>query len=167
MKAAILLLLLGSTTLGQSQSTTSALTIELRATSVHLRMRDKIGLSVFFRSLKETTTIWNALWWGGATGLELQVFDSSGHPVEHTVVPSEPMPPELTGKDALISIGGRAFAGFDSEFAVTELFHHVGFYAVRCVYHPPLSRNYFKGRTIWGRQNGQFESPPLSITIEE
>jgi hypothetical protein len=138
MKAAILLVLLGCTTFGQSQSTTSALTIELRSTSVHLRMRDKIGLSVFFRSLKETTTIWNTLWWGGATGLELQVFDSSGHPVEHTVVPSEPMPPDLTGKDALISIGGRSFAGFDSEFAVTELFPHVGSYTARCVYHPPL-----------------------------
>jgi hypothetical protein len=167
MKAAILLLLLASIAFGQSRSTTSALTTELRASAMHLRMSDEILVSVFFRSPKETTTIWNALWWGGSTGLELQVFDSSGHPVEHAVVPSEPMPPDLTGKDALISIGGRAFAGFDSEFAASELFPRVGSYTMRCVYHPPLSRHYFKGRTIWGREDGQVESPPLAITVEE
>jgi len=107
MKAAILLLLLVSITFGQSRPRQSALTAELRASARHLRMSDEILVSVFFRSAKENTTIWNALWWSGSTGLELQVFDSAGHPVEHTVVPSEPMPPALNGKDALISVGGR------------------------------------------------------------
>ena len=115
-------------------------------------MTDEIAVSVFFRSPDKTTTIWNALWWAGSTGLGLQVFDSSGHQVEHTVVPSEPIPPDLTGKDALISIEGSEFAGFDSQFAISELFPHPGAYKIRCTYTPRLRRDYFKGHIIWGEK---------------
>jgi len=170
MKAAMLFLLLGSTTIGQTgsagKSPSAALRIELRTNSVQVRTTEEIVVSVFFRSPDKTTTIWNALWWAGSTGLELQVFDSSGHQVEHVVVPSEPMPPDLTGKDALISIEGSEFAGFDSRFAVRELFPRPGMYTIKCIYSPPLRRDYFKGHTIWGKEDGRIESAPVSVFVE-
>jgi len=95
----------------------------------------------------------------------LQVFDSNGHEVEHPVAPIEPIPPDLSGKDALISIGGRDFAGFDSQFAVRDLFPRPGSYTLKCIYSPPLRRNYFKGHTIWGKEDGRIESAPVSIVV--
>lgn len=172
MKAAVILvLLLGSVGFGQTTSNTksasAALITEIRASSVHVRMGDDMVISVYFRSPNKTTTIWNALWWGAATGLDLRVFDSSGHRVEHAVVPAEPLPPEISGKDALISIGGTTFAGFDSQFAARDLFPRAGSYTIQCIYHPPLSRHYFKGQTIWGKEDGVIESAPLSILVEK
>src|SRR5579863_10085974 len=102
MRAAMIFLLLGCFTFGQTgtadKSPSAALRIELRTGAVHVRMTDEIVVSLFFRSPDKATTIWNALFWAGSTGLELQVIDSSGHRVEHTVVPYEPMPPDVTGK---------------------------------------------------------------------
>lgn len=170
MKAAMIFLLLSSITFGQTgaadKSPSAALRIELRTSSVQVRMSDEIVVSLFFRSPDKTTTIWNALFWAGSTGLELQVFDSSGHRLEHTVVPYEPMPPDLTGKDALISIEGDEFAGFDSQFAVSELFPRPGSYTIKCIYSPRLTRHYFKGHTIWGREDGRIESAPVSVFVE-
>ena len=170
MKPAMLLLLLGCVAYGQTLSTTKSasapLRIELRTNSVRVRMTDDMLVSVYFRSPNETVTIWNALWWGGSTGLELWVFDSSAHRLQHAVVPSEPLPPDQSGKNALISIEGSAFAGFDSHFAASELFPHAGSYTIKCIYNAPLSRNYFKGRVIWGKEDGVIESPPVSIVVE-
>ena len=170
MKPAMMFLLLSSIAFGQTESAdkspSAALRIELRTSSVQVRMTDEIVVSLFFRSPDKTTTIWNALWWAGSTGLELQVFDSSGHQVEHTVVPSEPLPPDLTGKNALISIEGNEFAGFDSQFAVSELFHRPGSYTLKCIYSPILTRHYFRGHTIWGREDGRIESAPVSVFVK-
>lgn len=170
MKAVMIFLLLSTIAFGQTESAdkspSAALRVELRTSSVQVRMTDEIVVSLFFRSPDKTTTIWNALWWAGSTGLELQVFDSSGHPVKHTVVPSEPIPPDLTGKDVLISIEGNEFAGFDSHFTVSELFPRPGWYTIKCVYSPRLTRHYFKGHTIWGREDGRIESASVSVFVQ-
>ena len=170
MKTAILVLLFGGLCCGQNTLTTKSapapLTVELRTNSARLRMSDRIFLSVYFRS-PDRVTIWNALWWGGSTGLELVVVDSSGHRLQPPIPPIDPMPPDLTGKDALISIGGRdVFAGFDSWFAASDLFPRAGTYTIKCRYKPPLPRNYFKAHTIWGREDGQIESRAISILVE-
>ena len=169
-KPAMLLLLLGCVSYGQTLSTTKSaaapLRIELRTNSEQVRMTDDMLVSVYFRSPDKTVTIWNALWWGGSTGLELWVFDSSGHRLQHAVVPSEPLPPDLSGKNALISIGGRTFAGFDSHLKASGLFPHAGSYTIRCIYNAPLSRNYFENRIIWGKEDGVIESAPISIVVE-
>jgi hypothetical protein len=168
MKAALAFLLLGTFALGQTSPATGALRMELRASFVQIGMnQQEIVFSVFFRSPDKTTTIWNALWWGASTGLYLRVFDSSGHEVQHTVVPIDPMPPDLNGRGALISIGGKAFAGFDSQFATRDLFPHPGSYTVKCVYSPPLRRDYFTGHTIWVREDGTIMSAPVSIVVAE
>jgi len=166
----MIFVLLSGITFGQTgsanKSPSAALRIELRTNSIQVRTTDEIVVSLFFRSPDKTTTIWNAVFWAGSKGLELQVFDSSGHQVEHTVVPYEPMPPDLTGKDALISIEGNEFAGFDSQFAVSELFPRPGSYTIKCIYSPPLRRDYFKGHTIWGREDGRIESALVSVLVE-
>ena len=170
MKPAMLLLLLGCLSYGQTLSTTksasAALRMELRTSPMQVRMTDDMLVSVYFRSPDKPVTIWNALWWGGSTGLELWVFDSSGHRLQHTVVPSEPLPPDLSGKNALISIWGATFAGFDSHFAASELFPHAGSYTIKCIYNAPLPRNYFKDRIIWGKEDGVIESASVSIVVE-
>jgi hypothetical protein len=76
------------------------------------------------------------------------------------------LPPDPGGKNALISIGGMTFAGFDSHFAASELFPHAGSYTIKCIYNAPLSRNYFEGRIIWGKEDGVIESVPVSIVVE-
>jgi hypothetical protein len=170
MKAAALFLLLSSIALAQAappgKIPSGALTIQLRASSARVKMNDEMKVSVFFRS-PGTVTIWNALWWGGSTGLELEIFDSSGRQQKHAVAPSEPIPPDLTGKDALISVRGNVFAGFDSQFIARELFTSPGRYTMKCLYTPPLPREYFGGRTIWGREDGQIESKPISIFVDK
>lgn len=171
MKTALLVLLFGGFCFGQNvltaRSAPAPLTVEVRTNSSRVRMSDKIFLSAYFRSPDKVLTIWNALWWGGSTGLELVVVDSSGHKSQPPLSPIDPMPPDLTGKDALISLGGRdVFAGFDSWFAASELFPHAGTYTIKCRYKPPLPRNYFKAHTIWGREDGLVESRPISILVE-
>lgn len=169
--AAILVLFLSRLSFTQAASSTKsaspALITEVRASSVHVRMSEDIVVSVYFRSPHKTTTIWNALWWGGSTGLELGVFDSFGHQFQPAMPPIEPMPPHLTGKGSFLSIGGRTFARFDSRFAVSYLFPQPGSYTIKCTYRPPLGRNYFKGHAIWGREDGVIESAPLSISVEK
>jgi len=171
MKAAILVLLFGGFCCGQNvlttKSTPAPLTVEVRTNSARVRISEKIFLSVYFRSPDKVLTIWNALWWGGSTGLELVVVDSSGHQLQPPVPPIDPLPPDLTGKDALISLGGRdVFAGFESWFAASDLLPRAGTYTIKCRYKPPLPRNYFKAHTIWGREDGQIESRPISILVE-
>lgn len=171
LKTAILVLLLGGVSFGQKTLTTKSvpapLKVEVRTNSAQVRMSDSILVSVYFRSPDKVLTIWNALWWGGSTGLELIVVDSSGHQLQPFVPPIEPLPPDLTGKDALISFGGRTFAGFDWRFAASDLFPRAGSYTIKCRYNAPLSRNYFKGRTIWGKEDGQIESRSTSILVED
>jgi hypothetical protein len=160
---------LGCMPYGQTLSTTKSVSAPLRMelrTSSQVRMTDDMLVSVYFRSPDKTVTIWNALWWSGSTGLELWVFDSSGHRLQHAVVPSGPLPPDPGGKNALISIGGMTFAGFDSHFTASELFPHAGSYTIKCIYNAPLSRNYFEGRIIWGKEDGVIESVPVSIVVE-
>src|SRR5260370_9290787 len=155
MKLAILILVLISGMFVQfanSEKTASdRLRIELRASASQVRMMDEIMLTVFFRSPEREVTIWNAFGWGAPAGLYLQVLDSSGREVRNDFAPFfHPRPPAQTGKDALISIGGKSFAGFDSQIPASALFPGPGRYTLKCRYSPPLSRDYFKGHTIWG-----------------
>jgi hypothetical protein len=171
MKFAILILVLISGTFVQfanSEKTASdRLRIELRASASRVRMTDEIMLTVFFRSPEREVTIWNALGWGAPAGLYLQVLDSSGREVRNDFAPFfHPMPPDETGKDALISIGGKSFAGFDSQIPANALFPGPGRYTLKCLYSPPLSRDYFKGHTIWGKEDGAIESSAVAVTVD-
>ena len=127
------------------------------------------ALTVIFRSSDgEDITIWNGLGWGLSGGLYLHVWDSSGRQVENGFVPFfHPLPPDLTGKNALITIGGNVFAGFDDRIQVKTLFPKPGRYRLYCDYMPPLSRHYFQGQTIWGKEDGSVGSVPISILVEE
>ena len=172
MKAApILFLLLVSASFGQtdsaSKSHSPALTMELRTSSNRVHLSDDIVLTVVFRSPDEIT-IWNALGWGASVGLYLHVWDSSGHEVENGFAPFfHPLPPDLNGKNALITIGGNVFAGFDDRIQVKTLFPKPGRYRLYCGYSPPLSRHYFQGQTIWGKEDGLVGSAPISVLVEE
>jgi hypothetical protein len=171
MKVAIALLVLLSSALSQvahpTKTVTDGLRIELRTGSSRVHMKDDMDVSVFFRSDTEVT-IWNALGWGAPAGLFLTVFDSSGHEVHNNFAPFfHPLPPDLTGKDALISIGGTVFAGFDSRISANELFPRPGKYTLACFYNPPLSRNYFRGHTIWGKEDGPIQSASVPVTVGE
>jgi hypothetical protein len=170
MKAAIALLALLGCPFSQvsrpTQTTGSGLRIELRTGSNLVRMKDDIDVTVFFRSDKEVT-IWNALGWGAPTGLSLTVFDSTGQRVDNNFVPFyHPLPPDLTGNDALLSIGGDVFAGFDVRIPVKLLFPRPGPYTIKCLYIPPLPRNYFRGHTIWGKEDGPVTSNGVSVLVE-
>jgi hypothetical protein len=74
--------------------------------------------------------------------------------------------PDKDGKEELISIGQNCFAGFDSRIPAKWLFHKPGRYTIKCIYAPKLPRNYFRGRTIWGKEDGVIESAAVSITVE-
>ena len=173
MKAApILLLFLISASFGQtdsaSKSHSATLSVELRTSSTRVHLSDDMVLTVLFRSPDQDTTIWNALGWGPAVGLFLHVWDSSGHEVENSFAPFfHPLPPDLTGRNALITIGGNVFAGFDDRIQVKSLFPKPGQYRLYCGYLPPLSRHYFQGQTIWGKEDGPVGSAPISVLVEE
>jgi hypothetical protein len=116
MKTATLLLLLVSASFGQTgsagKSPSPALTAELRTSSSQVRMSDDLVLTVLFRSPDKDITIWNALGWGVSGGLYLHVRDSSGREVENGFADFfDPLPPDLTGKGALITIGGMSSPG--------------------------------------------------------
>ena len=170
MKLAILFLILTSSALGQLAASTGSdrLRIELRASARRVAMTGNVDLAVLFRSPeKGAVTIWNALDWGAPAGLYLQVLDSSGHEVRNDFAPFfHPLPPDENGKDALISIAGGSFAGFDSEIPAKLLFPGPGRYTLKCRYSPPLPRDYFKGHTIWGKEDGAIESAPVPVTVD-
>ena len=94
-------------------------------------------------------------------------MDSSGREVKNDFVAFyHPLPPDETGKDALISIGAGSFAGFDSQTPAKALFPGPGKYTLKCRYIPPLPRTYFKGHTIWGKEDGAVESPAIPIVVD-
>src|SRR5581483_3264906 len=162
-KVAFLLLILVSSALAQSADSqrtgSDRLKVELRASPSRVQMTGEVTLTVFFCSPERGVTIWNALGWGAPAGLYLQVLDSEGREVQNGFAPFfHPMPPDETGKDALISIAGATFAGFDSQIPAKELFPGPGRYTLKCRYSPPLSRAFFKGHTIWGKEDGAIES---------
>ena len=170
--AAILLLLLIGASFRQTDSASkpfsATLKVELRTSSTRVNLGDDMVLTVLIRSPAEDVTIWNALGWGTSAGLFLHVWDSSGHEVENGFAPFfHPLPPDLTGKNALITIGGNVFAGFDDRIQVKSLFPKPGRYSLYCGYLPPLSRHYFQGQTIWGKEDGPVESAPISVLVEE
>jgi hypothetical protein len=171
MKLAIILFVLVNCAFAQSADADEAasrrLTIEVRASSNSVRMTNDVTLAVFFRSPERVVTIWNALGWGAPAGLYLQVLDSSGREVRNDFAPFfHPLPPDQTGKGALISIGGSSFAGFDSQIPAKALFPGPGRYVLKCRYSPPLSRGYFKGHTIWGKEDGVIESAAVPVTVD-
>jgi hypothetical protein len=171
MKAVMLFMLLGSVALCQmtskAEGPSTALRTELRTSSNQIRMLDEVVVTVFFRSDKEIT-LWNFLKWGAPAGLYLRVLDSSGREVQNTFAPFlHPLPPDLTGKDALTTIGGNVFTGFDSRIQAKTLFPKPGSYRLYCLYSPPLSRHYFQGQTIWGKEDGTVESSPVSVTVDQ
>lgn len=144
------------------------LEVELRTNSAEVRITDEVTVTVFFRSPEREITIWNFLEWGAPAGLYLKVLDSTGREVRNSFAPFlHPLPPDPTGKDALLSIGGRVFAGFDSQIEVKALFPKPGRYTIKCLYSPPLSRNYFQGHTMWGKEDGPIESAEISVTVDE
>jgi len=174
MKPAVLALMLipcFAVVIGQcadsGKTSSNRLKIELRANASRVRMNEDMLLTLFFRSPEKEVTIWNALEWGAPTGLFLQVLDSSGREVRnYSTPPFYPVPPDLTGKGALISIGGASFAGFDSQIPVKDLFPGPGRFNLKCRYSPPLSRDYFKGHTIWGKEDGAIESSAVPVTVD-
>ncbi len=92
MKTAVVLLLIASTSVGQTgsarNSRSTGLVVELRTSSGHVQISDDLVLTVIFRSVDKDTTIWNALGWGVSGGLYLQIRDSSGREVENGFAPS-------------------------------------------------------------------------------
>jgi len=171
MKAVMLFMLVGSVafcqTASNAEAPSTALRAELRTSSNQVRMIDEMVMTVLFRSSKEVT-ICNFLEWGAPAGLYLRVLDSSGREVQNTFAPFlHPLPPDLTGKGALITIGGNVFAGFDSRIQAKTLFPKPGNYRLYCLYNPPLSRHYFQSQTIWGKEDGTVESSPVSVTVDQ
>lgn len=165
------LVLIGSafSQVGNSSMGTAApgLRLQVRMSSTHLKMTDKIVVTLFFRSPEKDITIWNALGWGPAAGLHLQISDASGREVRNDFIEMyHPLPPDRSGKDALISIGGEVFAGFDSQIRAAELFPAPGRYTIKCLYHPRLPRDFFQGHTIWGNEDGPIESTSVSVLVE-
>ena len=172
MKAAIVFLALINSALSQGahsvKPASGELSIEVRTNSNRVRVTDEIVVTVVFRSPEREITIWNALGWGAPAGLYLQVLDSSGHEVRNDFVPFlHPLPPDRVGKNALISIGGRVFAGFDSQISVKALFPGPGSYTIKCLYSAPLPRDYFQGSTIWGKEDGPIESAGVPVTVDK
>lgn len=171
MRLTILVMLFVSALFGQVASSEGAhsgdgLVVELRTGADLVQLTDDLIVTVVFRSPLKITTIWNALGWGVATGLRLQVLDSSGREVRSNYAPMyHVVPPDMTGNNALISIGGSSFAGFDSRLPVRLVFHEPGRYTLRCIYTPTLPRNYFEGRTIWGKEDGTIMSAAVPITV--
>jgi hypothetical protein len=172
MRAAIAFLVLVSSAFCQDgnssmETAVPSLRLQVRTSSTHLRMTDKIVVTIFFRSPEKDITIWNALGWGPAAGLHLQISDASGREVQNDFVEMHhPLPPDRTGKSALITIGGEIFAGFDSQIPAETLFPGPGRYTIKCLYHPRLPRDYFHGYTIWGSEDGPIESTGVSVLVE-
>ena len=170
MRTVILLFVLANSAFGQAAKPMkkgSGLIVEVRASS-HVRMADDVTVTVFFRSPDREVTLWNFLEWAPAAGIYLRVVDSTGKEVPSDFAPFiHPLPPDLTGKDALISIGGSVFAGFDTRIAAKTLFRKPGRYTIRCLYTPPLPRNYFQGQTIWGKEDGPADSVPATVVVDE
>src|SRR5882724_446135 len=162
-KTAILFLCLINSAFGQAANSTKiashGLKVEIQTSSSRVHMTGEIAVTVYFHSPDVEVTMWNALAWGVPAGLFLRVFDTSGHEVHTKFAPFyHPVPPDLTGKAALITIGGMSFAGFDSKIPAELLFPKPGKYIIRCLYDPPLRRDYFQGQTIWGTEDGPTES---------
>lgn len=172
MRAAMAFLVLISSAFGQAGNlprgtAAPALRLQVRTSSTHLRMANRIVLTVLFRSPEKDITIWNALGWGPDGGLHLQISDASGHEVRNDFVEMyHALPPDRTGRNALITIGGDIFAGFDSQIPAATLFPRPGRYTIKCFYHPSLPRNYFQGHTIWGNEDGSIESTSVSVVVE-
>ena len=172
MKFVMLFFLLAINASAQSanlaRTSSDQLKIELRANARRVRITDEIVLTVYFRSPEGEVTIWNALGWGAPAGLYLRVLDPSGHEVPNNFAPFfHPLPPDKSGKDALIAIGGRSFAGFDSQIPVKALFPGPGRYLLKCRYLPPLPRDYFRGQTIWGKEDGLTDSAAVPVSVDE
>lgn len=142
------------------------LRVELRSSSDKIRLEDDVFLTVVFRS-SLPVTLWNAFGWNSQTGLYLQVLDSSDHELKRFTQLFDLVPPDPTGKGELVTIGGNTFVGFESRIMATDLFPRPGKYKLRCIYVPPLSRDYFRGNIIWGTGDGRIESPPFAVVVEK
>jgi hypothetical protein len=142
-----------------------ALTIELRTSATHVRLSGHMEVSVFFRAVAKTVTIWNAFGFFSDGGLFLEVFDASGGVVKRYVYEGMAAPPDLTGRGALMAIPPGEFAGFDRRVFAEFLFPGPGTFTVKCLYRPPLPRDYFKGNTIWGTEDGPIESSGVKVVV--
>jgi hypothetical protein len=131
-------------------------------------LKDEMVVSVFFPPAEEDITIWNALGWGASAGLYLQILDWSGREFRNDLVQMfHPPPPDRTGKNAPISIGGNSFAGFDSQILVKALLPGPGRYTARCLFCPPLPRDYFQGRTIGVKADAPIESAGVPALVDQ
>jgi hypothetical protein len=170
MKTALLVLALLTGAFGQASRPTNAdgqgLQIELRTDTPQVHIKDFIHVTVVFRSPSKEITLWKSFRWGVNTGLDLKVRDATGKEVQTslTIVPNDPFPPD---RDSWLSIGGSVIAGFDSRIPASALFPRPGQYTIRCVYTPRLPRNFLRGRTIWGTEDGTTQSPKVPIQVVE
>jgi hypothetical protein len=169
MKTALVVLLLLAGTFGlaarPAYEDSDGLQLELRTDATQVHLNDYIHVTVFFRSPSKEITLWNEFSWGVNAGLDLKVRDATGKEVHTslTIVPNDPLPP---GNDSWLSIGGNVFAGFDSRIPASTLFPKPGRYTIRCIYIPRLPRNFNKGLTIWGKEDGSRHSNKVSIVVE-
>lgn len=143
------------------------LKLELRTSTSSVRLADSLVVSVFFRSPARRVTIWNTFGWNAQLGLSLAVIDASGRQVKEYYEMGDYAPPDRTGKNALMTIGYNTFAGFDARIFADELFPGPGAYTLRCIYRPPLPRDYFTGITIWGSEDGVIESAGLKVSVSK
>ncbi len=150
----------------QTVNRADRLIVELTVSSHHVHLADDVVTTVLFRSPKKGVTIWDALGWNPSTGLSLQVLDRSGHQVKEFFQMYDLAPPDETGKNELLSIGWDVFAGFSSHIHANLLFPGLGRYTLRCVYSVPLSRDYFQGSTIWGKEDGPIESAGVTVWVK-
>ncbi len=169
--AAVLIVIIagasGQVAKAQKERSADRLQVELRISSHQVHLTDNVLTTVFFRSPQKAVTIWDALGWNPSTGLSLRVLDPSGHQVREFSQTYDLAPPDETGKGELISIGWDVFAGFDSRIPAKLLFPGPGRYTLKCVYAAPLPRNYFRGNTIWGKEDGPVVSAGVTVWVKQ
>lgn len=164
-----IMLCFGNSTQAPSQQVSNpGLKIELHTNATHLRSSDKVTLTVILRSPRQSTNLWNAFGWGPTAGFRLYVLDPSGNEVQNNFAQLyHAMPLDPKGREELISIQANIFAGFDEDDTVAELFPKPGKYVLKCIYTAPLPRHFFKGVTIWGREDGTIESNEVTIFVDK
>ncbi len=153
--------------LGGEQNPKKDLTLELRTSTSSVRLADTLALTVLFRSPTRMVTLWNAFGWNAQAGLSLVVVDASGRQVTEYYEMGDYAPPDKTGRNAVVTIGYDTFAGIDRRILATELFPGPGSYTLKCIYRPPLPRDYFTGITIWGPEDGVVESVGLKVSVSK
>jgi hypothetical protein len=165
----VMMLCFGNCTQAPSQQVSNGgLRIELHTNATHLRLSDRITLTVILRSPERVVTLWNAFEWGFTPGFRLHVFNSSGKDEgDNFFQGAHPVGPDDKELRDWISIGGNRFAGFDTDVPVTAIFRKPGKYVLKCTYMTVLSRDSVPGATIWGKEDGTIESNETTVFVDK